>query len=260
MNTVSELRKSLANIGGDAGLSEAQIEAIVAKAVADGTVTDDTATTELDPDMIKSLVGEMSEALKSAATPNEEAMAKAGGVTAASVDEDGEYVDIAATLATVVDATNSMASVFKSYAASSQRQINELSKGLLAVGKLVEAQVGQATNIGKSQADIAAQQQAISQHLKMPVRPRAQTGATAIPHPGEAVEKGGTVTHIGAAGDKRSLMVKAQGRIRTLSEDRGNPGAENEIQALARAVTALESGLPVDQICAEIPAFAALVA
>lgn len=257
MNTATELRKGLETLG---VLDAAAIESLVSKAIAENTVVDDTVATELDPSMVKSLVAEMTSALNAASEPPSEDIAKAD--TQAKVDEDGDYVDIVETLTSVVGAINGVNSVVKSLAADLYRKQAETNKGLMAIGKLVEAFVGQSANIGKSQAAILESQTLISQHLKMPTPPRAKTGAAVIPHPGDVAKSGvdGNVIGINAAVvDKRALMAKAQGEIHKLSSST-DPTAHNQIQALASAVSALESGCSVDEVRASFPVFSALVA
>lgn len=254
MNTASELRKSLADT-----LPAEQIDQIVAGAVERGDVENDEATGGLSPDIVKSLMGELRGSLED--VEYETTLIKSEGYDAdiAHLDDDDDYIDVEATLNSVVKSANSTSNALSALVSQAAATDGALAKGVLALGQLTEHVLNQQSTLAKSQAAIAEQLNAVAAALRVPTPPRSVSGhAQRVPHPGEIVKSAaGGVAEKSDFVDADKLMSACITEQHRLSES-GDPQAMHKSQQMASAISRLNSGVPVAQILRELPSVAAI--
>lgn len=256
MRTASELRKSLAGY-----MPDDQVDEIVFGAVERGEVENDESTGGLSPDMVKSLVSEISETLAAVEDETTIIAKSSRHAEIEHLDEDPDYIDVEATLNSVVRAANSTSGLLKSLVEQTGSTDGALAKGLLALGQLTEHTLGQVDSLAKSQAQMVAQLDAVAKALRVPVAPRAVTGmAKAIPHPGEIAKSANGVVEIEHAvvsvDDLVNKCLAEQGRLASADD----PQAVQKSQQLATAISQLSSGVPVAKVLQTLPTVRALTA
>lgn len=256
MNTASELRKSLADM-----LPAEQIDQIIAGAVERGEVENDEGTGSLTPGVVKSLVSELRDSLESVSEGVDEVdfFKSEDQADLFRLEDDADYIDVEATLSSVVNTANATSGLLKSLARHSEETDSALARGVLALGQLTEHVLGQQAALAKSQGEIAAQLNAVATALRVPVAPRAVTGmAQKVPHPGEITKsEAGGVAEVGSAVTATDLVEKCLAEQHRL-QGSDDPQGIHKSQQLASAISRLTSGVPVAQVISDLPTVRAI--
>lgn len=243
---VSELRKSLADIG---GFSPEQIEEMVAARLASGSVEDDTAN--VDPAEVAKMASEVRKALANLADGSETIQKGETPTAEKVIEEDNQgqtWIKVDDSLESVVRSVNSQATLLGNLVKAANTSDSNLAKGLLAVGRLAEMNVNavrglatQVENINKALGDI-------QERLGQPSAPRAMNpNYRPVPHPADSapgVQKPEGETVQKSYGD---VMSKLQTELRT-ARDSNNMSRVSEI---ATAVGELQSGVPLSEVTAK---------
>jgi hypothetical protein len=245
MQKASELRKSLANLA----LPGDEVDRIVTNAIDRGEAEDDN-DFNFDPSMIKSLGDDLRAALASVGYDDDSVYKS--HLPEAQIDDDDEFIDVEATLGSVVNSTNAQSRLIGTLIKSQIVEDGKLAKGILALGQLTEMNLNAVSSLAKSLGDMHSNLSAVMQRLNVPVPPRAVRGATeAIPHPGEAVAKGdGTTALLASVPTPSSLMAKAKKEQRELSKSH-DPEDLTRGHQLSAAISQLEAGVSADIVAAE---------
>ena len=248
----SELLQKLQGIE----LPEDQINNIVKSAIERGEVEDDLAAADLDPDLVKSLMGEMTEVLGRVGKPDD-TIAKS--VTEAKVDsekrEDGnEYIDVEATLQSVVKSANESAGLLTALVKSNQQGDSDLAKGVLALGQLTQLSLNEVGKLRKSVNALQVDNDDLRERLRMPVRPKRISSTTqVVPHPGEvAKSENGELTKVTDLPTPLSFINKAQTEIQNLSKS-SDPQDRSSLEALVKSIGLIQAGVPLTDVMSEFP-------